>query len=325
MTQFEAAMMPKAILVLALITVTTTVWAIDYTDRKRGWFWYEVEIEEVEAPIEEEPLPAPMMAIVPPARAIAQPPDTVDDKPQPPQFSTAWLRENLPIALDAAMDDPTPEKIAVYAYMQRAAFDRSEQFARNFQRVVLADPLLDENNNFPIATFGARAARSGRDEDRDKRLGWLAENVGFFYFHDATCQYCIEQLPVLSSVARSRGFKFMAISMDGSALTDAPFDTRPNDGHAERFNVSRVPAIVMVYPPNNAAVISQGILSVRGLESRAIAVAEDVGLLSEVVDRELGITKQQFLTDTDTDSMDIDFVANPSEWVRRIRSEAGYE
>jgi conjugal transfer pilus assembly protein TraF len=294
----------------------TAVFAQGYEDLKRGWFWYEDPVEEIEEEVEIQ------------AIEIVQQPSPAQDAPAPeggPRFmTTEWLRDNIPTALDAAMDDPTSENVRVYAYLQRIALDKSEQFARNFQRVVLTDPLLDEGNRVPISTFARRIARDERQADKRKQLAWLSENVGFFYFHDATCVYCRQQVPILERMRARHGLNIMAISMDGSEYEGLTFPTRLNDGHAVRFQIEQVPALVMIWPPNNAAIVSQGLLSVEEMENRLLIVAEHAGVMTSELYSELGIDRPEMLTNNDLLQVN-EFEQDPQKWVQRLRKEMGYE
>lgn len=59
----------------------------------------------------------------------------------------------MPRFLDAAINNPTKENVETYLYAQRVAMDKSQRYAEMTQRVVAADPFLDENNRVPIAAY----------------------------------------------------------------------------------------------------------------------------------------------------------------------------
>jgi conjugal transfer pilus assembly protein TraF len=311
-------------LVVSALVIPVPAWTqsvTDYTEARSGWFWYQDPLLIVIEPIDEEDDDED--------KAIAVVEDAATERKalvaERPEFgSVGWLRSEIPVALQRALDDPSEDNIKAFAYMQRMAFDRAEVFARQFQSVVLSDPVLDENNRMPISTFARRVARRENEQERQKRLAWLAENAGFFYFHDENCVYCREQAPVLNRVASRHNLRVLAISMDGSEYEGVDFPTRVNDGHAERFQVEQVPALVMIWPPDNAAVISQGLLSAPDIENRMLTIAERVGLLTEEVDQSLGIERQKMLTDIELHELQ-ELEDDPSAWVRRLRQEMGYE
>ena len=59
---------------------------------------------------------------------------------------------------DKAIDNPSPENVAAYYYLQRVMMDKAQRFTDMARRVVMSDPLLDENQRRPIATFAANEA-----------------------------------------------------------------------------------------------------------------------------------------------------------------------
>lgn len=286
-------------------------------DREQGWFWYD-DPELIEEP-EEEIDEAPEIPL-----ALASPDETDEEKPDqdqgPEVMSTAWIRENLPIALERAMDDPTRENLLVFGYLQRAAFDKAERFAYSMRDVVMTDPLLDENNRAPISIAANRALRQQNEDIDSAKLEWLADEVGFFYFHDEACQYCQLQVPILERLSERYGFRFLAIGVGGTRLENTSLDSRVNEGQAETLEVSRVPAIVMVWPPDNAAVITQSFVPASSFRSRVIATAREVGVLTDEIRAELGAEDEILFTDLDLNDPD-----DLYQWVQNIRREMGYE
>ncbi|MCU0833530.1 MAG: conjugal transfer protein TraF, partial [Chromatiaceae bacterium] len=114
-----------------------------YFRAEEGWFWYERAPEPAVTP---EPAPTPE----PPPLAEAAP-ATAPQGPRP--LTAQWLRERLGAYRDAAIDDPSPENVALYLYLQRVALDKSSRFAAATQRAVQLDPMLDEITQRPTATF----------------------------------------------------------------------------------------------------------------------------------------------------------------------------
>jgi len=301
--------------------------SIDYDEREEGWFWCHdpALLEEEEPEPSEEPMVmlTPIEPTEPPEPEILES-DQSQDEPAP--LSAAWLRTNLPKALERAIDDPGPDNINIrqYLYMQRALLDKAERFAREAQRVSLSDPVLDENNRYPITQFASRAMYQEKQEDRDKRLRWLAEHAGFFYFHDKTCKYCAQQLPLLERIKEDYGLEIVAVSVDNSILQDTSLPTQIDSGQARRFQIQSVPAIAMVFPPDNVAILSQSIITRRGFENRALAIAEEMDLLTPEVDEELGVERLQYAGKTAPDAERIS-IDDPSVFINHVRSELGYE
>ena len=83
---------------------------------------------------------------------------------------------------DKAIDEPTPENVSAYMYLQRVVLDKSEKFAQVTQQVVMSDPVLDENSRRPTATFGAFAMDDMATQGTEKAAKKLAETPGFGFF-----------------------------------------------------------------------------------------------------------------------------------------------
>lgn len=314
--------LPAALLLGACMTAGA-VEAIDYDEREEGWFWYKDFMlqEEPEEVPEEEPEPPTIVVSAPEDDGAGGP----AEKEGPAPMSVAWLQKKIPESIERAIDDPGENLVNVraFAYLQRAAFDKADNFRDNMHQVVISDPILDENNRFPISTFGRQARRLRDQQEEKRRLKWLAEHVGLFYFHDAACSYCTKQLPLIEDIAREYGFNTIGISIDGSRLNSDSIRSFPDDGHAVKFRVQSVPAVVMVWPPNNAAIVSQNIVAQDELITRIIGVAQMKNILTEQVDRELGIEPDQYIgLEAARDEIDDD---DPATWINYLRKQAGYE
>ena len=139
----------SALVCLSLLPPSQSEAAGFYFREQEGWFWYEREPEQPPAP---EPPPPPE----PTAPAESPLAETAPEGPKP--LSAEWLREHIGAYRDAAIDEPTPENVALYLYLQRVALDNSSRFAAATQRAVQRDPFLDEITQRPTATFAARPA-----------------------------------------------------------------------------------------------------------------------------------------------------------------------
>ena len=119
--------MRPALLALACLALLPTV-AIAlsgfYLRGEEGWFWYEREPER-----QDEPEPSPPAAPAPAPAERTQ--DTASSAPPP--LSSAWLRERLGAYRDRAIDDPSPDNVALYLYLQRVAMDKARRRAVTLQ------------------------------------------------------------------------------------------------------------------------------------------------------------------------------------------------
>lgn len=244
-----------------------------YQQKERGWFWYEDPIEEVPE-IELPPEPKPLKQ------------EQMQQKNSPPlkPLSSEWFRANLTKYRDEAVDDPTPENVSKYMYLQRVMLDKAERFTDATKQVVMADPLLDENSRRPIATFGANALDEQAELGTAKVAKQLAKAAGLWFFYSSTCTFCIKEAGVLKGLANAYGFKVMAIALDGLPLPDNSFPNFTTDsGQGKKLGVETTPALFLVKPGKNGDVIQigQGLLSGDDIVKRAVVLGYQRGWIDD--------------------------------------------
>lgn len=157
-----------------------------YERKEEGWFWRErlpSPPEPIAPLLLEEPVPE-----MPAPDSVR--PDTLVAQPEVRPLSPAWLREKLPEYRDRALENPSPENVRAYYYLQRYAMDVAERFARVAQKVVLADPALDENTRRPISTYGAHVFDEVARENITRLAAKIASMAGVWYFYRSYCPYC---------------------------------------------------------------------------------------------------------------------------------------
>lgn len=241
-----------------------------YADKSRGWHFKE-PIPEEEVP-EDPPPPSPL----PPA------PPSKEEPAGPKPLSTQWLRESIPKYLDAAIEDPTPQNISNYLYLQKFAMDASERFAQNYRRVVYTDPNLDESAASPTWTGGSQAMAGASDTAKKELIRSLNKDFAIWFFFRSDCQPCHIQAPVVEALARMYGFSVLAISVDGAPLRNSPFQKYVVDtGQAAKLGIDGTPTTVLVRPPNVVVPVSYGMSALPELESRIIEAAAQMGAITE--------------------------------------------
>lgn len=245
-----------------------------YSDHERGWFWYEVEPE----PEPEEPLPE--IAAPPP---VLEAPSPAEKPPaDPPVLSAAWIRKYLEKFQERAIDDPTPENVAAFLYVQRAMMDKSQRFAEQVVNVVRQDPYLDQNTRRPIAAFGnnlfAREAQAAREAVLQK----IARQAGIYFFFQGGCKQCEIQAPVLRSLQDRYGFVVFPVSVDGLPLGNGLYpDYATDQGQARALGVVKTPAMFLGRPAGREVVpLGQNTLAAAQLEENILAAARDAGWIT---------------------------------------------
>ncbi len=309
-------MRTTAIILILLLALTAAATAeesdqVFFNRKAEGWFWYQSMLQEEEPPIP-DPLPPPS-----PPFAPKQAEEEREKEPEkPPVFSVEWLRDNLPKLLDIAIDNPTDENVAAYMYAQRVMMDKSSNFASQVQHVVLSDPMLDENNRFPFATAMRSNVLKMQNEAQKEALKYLATIGGVWFFFDSKCQYCIMQQATIKHLVDDYGFIVKNISLDGAGLpgmTDFVIDS----GQARTLSLQLTPAIVLAVPPDHLFILSQGLLSFEGIDSRILLAAEKEDLLSEELKRRINPSERGVLSTEDL--KDAPKGDNPAELVNYLK------
>jgi len=246
-----------------------------YFREEEGWFWYEREPDAVPAPKPTPPPPATPVAPTPAPLA-----ETAPEGPKP--LSAQWIREHIGAYRDAAIDEPTPQNVALYLYLQRVALDKSSRFAAATQRAVQLDPFLDEITRRSTATFAANLTNRQAGDNRDEVLRRIAETAGVLFFFRSDCPYCEGQAPLLKLLEARYGFSVLPVSIDGAPLPGGAFPNfRQDSGQAGALGVVSTPALFLARPPDNMVPLSQGLLSLAQLQERVVLAAVQAGWISE--------------------------------------------
>ena len=158
----------------------------------------------------------------------------------------AAMRERLEEARAEAILDPTPEKVAAYLELQRAALQRAATFSDAFRRTVWATPGLDYTLTRPVGALAKRLWSDERRAARDAALATLADRYGLIYLGHTDCGGCRVFGPLLRAFALRHGIDVLAVSMTGGPLEGWP-GAVPDDGRAARLGLagSPVPALVL--------------------------------------------------------------------------------
>ena len=272
-----------------------------FQGKEEGWFWYK------------DPKDPPVVEITKPA-----PPVPVKPKASEP-LSVEWLRQQMPVLLDRAIDNPTRENVEAYLYAQRLAMDKSQRFAEMSQRVVYSDPFLDENNRVPIASFAKSSFLNGIDQAADAGLKHLATVAGLWVFFDSRCQHCRVHAETIEAMRKKHGFVVKYISLDGKGLPNIPAWV-PDLGQSGTLNVRMTPTTVLVAPPNHFLVVSQGMMAQTQLEERMLVAAESEELLPQELLADVRRYDRGVLKADDTRGAGVSG-QDPAEWVKLLKDK----
>lgn len=265
----------KAMTLLVIATIFMPIAGIASDDgfwnkQEEGWFFYD---DPVEPEIIEEEKQEPPQEVV-----VSEEPEPEGPKP----FSAQWFREQLPVARDKALDDPTPENVQMYMYMQRAMMDKADVFSQVAQQVVVTDPILDENSRSPRASFAAIDNRRQAFQEKEAVVRMIAERAGLYFFFASHCPYCHKQAPILSSMEKAYGLKIAPVSIDNKPMP-GPLYTQftPDTGQAKALGVVSTPALYLVQPGKAVVPLVQGAISESELLDRIVLAAKTANIITE--------------------------------------------
>jgi len=291
-----------------LIGLAVPAWAAPagqpfFQGKEEGWFWYK------------DPKARPVPVQAPPKSLPPQPAKQKEAEP----LSVEWLKKQMPVLLDRAIDNPTRENVEAYLYAQRLAMDKSQRFAEMSQRVVYSDPFLDENNRVPIASFAKSSFLNGIDQAADAGLKHLATVAGLWVFFDSRCQHCRVHAETIEAMRKKHGFVVKYISLDGKGLPNIPAWV-PDLGQSGTLNVRMTPTTVLVAPPNHFLVVSQGMMAQTQIEERMLVAAESEDLLpqellADVRRYDRGVLKAEDTRGAGADGED------PVAWVKLLKDK----
>jgi conjugal transfer pilus assembly protein TraF len=288
-----------------------------YRDKERGWFWYEEAPEEM--PASE---PEPMALPEPVQEKRKEEPKPEKKPPGAKPLSAEWFRKNLEKYRDKAVDEPTDENVTTYMYLQRVMLDKAEKFTEVTQRVVMSDPVLDENTRRPIATFGAFAMDDRAKRGSDQAAKKLAEAAGLWFFYSSDCEFCVKEAGVLKGLMHAYGFKVLPVALDGLPLPGDSFPEFTVDrGQAKKMGVELTPALFLVKSGENgnAIQLSQGLLAGDEIIKRAITLAHQYGWLDNNEYQETLKVKPLQVNNETIRAIDENVMDKPGELVKAIR------
>lgn len=288
---------------------------------EEGWFWYEPEPEPL--PESATEAPSPKVEPVPVPVATNTKNDDVAAPAELKALSAAWFRENLDGFRDRALDDPSPDNVEAYLYLQRIALERAGNFAEASAAAAARDPWLDANSERPIATYAAQAIDAQAEAARTTVLSELAKEAGVLFFYQGGCPLCDSQAGVLKLASDVHGFEIVAVSLDGSSPTGGLETHRIDDGQADRLGVAALPATFLIRPPGLIAPLAQAPLDLQTLGRRIIGQAHAAGLVPDETYLTTRAVRRPFSLPTDLEDLPPEVMDDPAMLVTHIRQKLG--
>lgn len=287
---------------------TTQSSANFYDRRSEGWYWYEdpeIKRKEAlekqrklleqqrkaeEAKVQKPAVESRKVDIVDPITQERNPTIVVQaSEPKPKALSAEWLKQVMPETLMKAIDRPFEDdgspssETKAYMYMQRLSLDKAQNFSKAATTLTQIDPFLDETARVPVDTATNKVFSIALDKDKQEITNHLSKFTGLWFFYDSTCSFCVSQYQYLKDFRIKNNFKVMMISMDGKRLPNMDNNEiiLPDRGQAKKLRLRITPSIVLVAPPNNFYVISQGLMTQDSLLTKILLVADQTNLLTK--------------------------------------------
>jgi conjugal transfer pilus assembly protein TraF len=244
-----------------------------YEQRERGWFWHEAEPE----PLNEQPVEEMVQLKAEAPTVTAQPEESV-------ALDSAWLKQNLEVLMQKAIDNPTDENIAAYAYANRLLIDLGSRFSTRMKEYMELEQPLQESARRPFSAFALSEFSAERRSAMTDILKAVKDKSHMWFFYSSTCSFCMKQIPVLKGLKRLYDIKILAISMDGGTLPGVEdFEHVFDYGGAvsQRFNVSVTPTMFLVNNSTEQILpLAQGMHALPELEDRILLVSKNQGLIT---------------------------------------------
>lgn len=270
--------------------------------KEEGWFFYNEQDEEEKKPEEEEfasarpPEEARPLDIQQPPPALKQETKEKKDKEKP--LTVEWFRKNYDQVLSRAIDNPTPENVKAYLFLQRVILDKSSNFAYAVRSAVYSEPLLDENIRIPLASAMRAALLKVRSDNVGEAFKYLSGKAGVWFFFRSDCQFCDWQYPVVKRFCNKHNLRLMPVSIDGGTIPALRNEKVWVDkGQSKRLGIVVVPSIALAVPERaEIIVVSQGTLSEEALEQRLLTAAIERELLPKEMIDNIDIFRRGILT-----------------------------
>jgi len=261
-----------------------------YQEKERGWFWHETDPE----PEEEKPKEKKEVVVVPPK----------EEKSEKVPLDVEWLRKNVELLMVEAIENPTYENKAAFAYAQRLMTDMSSRFSRGMTEFVQMERQLDESARRPTSTLSLNVFKKETADQLAATIKSLSAKSHLWFFYSSDCPYCAQQLPIMKEFARRYDLNILAISVDtgilpGTEKMETVFDQDLKVFN--QFNLKYTPSIVLAKSAFQRGekkaftIVGEGLTTLPDLERKTLLAARDMNVL----------TKEQYALTTDVREINV--------------------
>ena len=298
---------------VALLSLAAAAWsqrnAFDAA-KPDGYFWYKDKPKQVQKkePQPEEKAPQPQ-------------PAAQSQSPVLKPGSAEWFRQTEQKLLDNLSSDPSEKNALAYKAFERLRNDRVDEVARTTEKILNKYPYLSEAVRVPIAAHARQQALWQIDQAKEGIIGDLRNKAGLWMFFDSNCNFCHAQYETVKMLEQKYRIEVRYISIDGGVIKgmnqkQVRFDN--GGSRARQFGIKVTPAVVMVVPPENAAVIAHGAMSLSDLEEKIVTAAIDMKIADPKLTRTTKMNERGMIEQSDWEAAGFTGTETPEELSEKI-------
>lgn len=200
-----------------------------WSDRWRGWHFYENPAPEPEAPQAESPKATPSTE-----SAVLR------------DFQR--LQKAVEDTRNIAIMRPTEANVRRYMELEAQVVERASYFADVAQRVAWTHPNLDPTlQGRPVNARALEVYEQQQNAERSRTVAQLGRDHVLLFFFRSDCPYCHAFAPTLEAFQSRHGLQVLAVSVDGGPMPGFP-NARRDNGIATTLHVDQVPAVFLAQP-----------------------------------------------------------------------------
>lgn len=168
--------------------------------------------------------------------------------------------------LSMALVDPSIKNVETYIKEQKKWVDQSALFAMTWGKVLLNNPLLNDNLETPTSNYGIAVKREFDLQKRKNLISAMSKDWFLLLFF-VSSDYASEKLAeVLNLFGDVNGWKTRAVSLDGKGIKElTTFEI--DRGLSQQLGVKASPAFFIINPTLKLAYpVGVGLISVTEIE-----------------------------------------------------------
>jgi conjugal transfer pilus assembly protein TraF len=210
-----------------------------YSDKYRGWFWFEGQERKQEKKQEEQKMTVNLKG------------QDTKNKIQKASEQLKKMQQDLENKKVVLIMEPTFENAYAYLEAQNKMFERGDEVTKAWQLALLQYPHLNNLLKDPVNQHAIKIQRV-EDKKTDERLiKEFASNYGFIYFYKDSCIFCKEFKDVIEKFTKNNDISLARINVDNK-----------ENRLVQEFNVQVMPSVYAYSPKDNKAFpVTRGFVS----------------------------------------------------------------